>query len=214
LGSVKATLFLTKTMEKFRKYYPKEWFENLRIMYKPMKIENLNISFDYFCNEKRIKFTFIQNGFYKTEIDCNLIQTLDTIHYLEYMNYKFNNLEIEILNDFLNSLVDNLNTIIFNDKQEQENKRDWDSSIKIKDCKNIKTYIMKDNHNNLYKIGKSKNPKIREKTLQSEKPSIKIIKIFDKNIENELHLKYNKNRIRGEWFNLNKIQIKYICTHY
>jgi hypothetical protein len=73
---------------------------------------------------------------------------------------------------------------------------------------------MKDSHNNLYKIGKSKNPEIREKTLQSEKPSISIIKVFNKNIENELHLKYEKQRIRGEWFNLSNIQVKYICTHF
>jgi hypothetical protein len=77
-----------------------------------------------------------------------------------------------------------------------------------------KTYIMKDELNSLYKIGKSKNPRLREKTLQSEKPTIKMIKVINDDIEKELHNKYKDFRIRGEWFNLNKIQIKYICTKY
>ena len=86
-----------------------------------------------------------------------------------------------------------------------------------KDNKNqieYKTYIMKDELNSLYKIGKSKNPKLRERTLQSEKPSIKIVKVFKNNIEKELHNQYKEFRVRGEWFNLNSIQVNYICTKY
>jgi len=77
-----------------------------------------------------------------------------------------------------------------------------------------KAYILKDNNTGLYKIGRSSNPLDREKTLQAEKPTIKLIKIFKDDIERELHDKYNKQRVRGEWFNLNKVQLKYICTHY
>jgi hypothetical protein len=78
----------------------------------------------------------------------------------------------------------------------------------------VKTYLMKDKSNNFYKIGKSINPKHREHTLQSEKPTIEIVKIWDKNIEKKLHNLYNDYRIRGEWFNLNKVQVKYICTNF
>lgn len=77
-----------------------------------------------------------------------------------------------------------------------------------------KAYILKDNNTGLYKIGRSINPLDREKTLQAEKPTIKLIKIFKDDVERELHNKYNKQRVRGEWFNLNKVQLKYICTHY
>lgn len=77
-----------------------------------------------------------------------------------------------------------------------------------------KAYILKDNNTGLYKIGRSSNPLDREKTLQAEKPTIKLIKIFKDDVERELHDKYNKQRVRGEWFNLNKVQLKYICTHY
>jgi len=75
-------------------------------------------------------------------------------------------------------------------------------------------YIMKDSVNNLYKIGNSVDPKLRERTLQSEKPFISIVKTFKQNHEKELHKKYNEFRRRGEWFELTDIQLKYICTHY
>lgn len=77
-----------------------------------------------------------------------------------------------------------------------------------------KTYLMKDTNTGLYKIGRSKNPKHREKTLQSEKPTIKLIKIWEEDIENELHNLYHKFRVRGEWFKLTKVQVKYICTKF
>ncbi len=82
--------------------------------------------------------------------------------------------------------------------------------------KNIekKCYILKDKSTGYYKIGKSNNPNKREKTLQSEKPTYEMIKTFTKDYETELHKKYYNQRLRGEWFNLNKVQVEYICRHY
>ncbi len=77
-----------------------------------------------------------------------------------------------------------------------------------------KTYLIKDYNTGYYKIGKSKKPKHREKTLQSEKPNIKMVKVWDYDTEKKLHSFYDKCRIRGEWFELNKIQLKYICKHF
>jgi len=76
------------------------------------------------------------------------------------------------------------------------------------------SYILKDKNTGYYKIGKSVNPLKREKTLQSEKPTLILVKKFKYNWESDLHDKYKSQRIRGEWFNLNKTQLKYICTHY
>jgi hypothetical protein len=89
-------------------------------------------------------------------------------------------------------------------------------SFKIIKKTNIikKTYLMKDKHSGLYKIGYSKNPKFRETTLQSENPSIKMVKVWDKNIESFLHEFYKDFRIRGEWFKLTEIQVKYICLKF
>ena len=80
------------------------------------------------------------------------------------------------------------------------------------DKKSFKTYLIKDQRTGLYKIGKSKNPKLREKTLQGENPLCEIVKTWDKDIEKYLHDNYKNQRIRGEWFNLSEIQVKYITT--
>lgn len=75
-------------------------------------------------------------------------------------------------------------------------------------------YIMKDSHTNLYKIGKSVNPKFREKTLQSEKPSITMVFSTDETeemSERTLHAEFANQRVRGEWFKLTPAQVRYIC---
>ncbi|WP_459212622.1 GIY-YIG nuclease family protein [Aquimarina rhabdastrellae] len=76
-------------------------------------------------------------------------------------------------------------------------------------------YLMLDLRNKAYKIGISKNPKIREKTLQSEQPKIKIIaakKYINRKIagaiEKALHETYSHKRKRGEWFFLDEEDLK------
>jgi hypothetical protein len=101
-------------------------------------------------------------------------------------------------------------------KQQNEYYKERQKVLRIKVAKKdkSKTYVMKDEDTGFYKIGKSVNPEHRERTLQSQKPTIKMVKIFDSNIEKELHEAYDKYRVRGEWFNLTNIQLQYICTHY
>lgn len=62
----------------------------------------------------------------------------------------------------------------------------------------------------LIKIGYSKNPKFREKTLQSQEPEVHLILCCEthKNIERELHKLYSQKRFRGEWFRLNMTDLK------
>tara|TARA_R110000803_G_C11951411_1_gene317716 strand:- start:39 stop:1340 length:1302 start_codon:yes stop_codon:yes gene_type:complete len=80
--------------------------------------------------------------------------------------------------------------------------------------KEPKTYLMKNRRNGLYKIGKSITPTHRERTLQSEEPEIEMVKVWEDNIEDRLHKKYSRSRVRGEWFKLTNTQVKYICVHY
>lgn len=75
-------------------------------------------------------------------------------------------------------------------------------------------YLLKDKNTGYYKIGKSVNPLKREKTLQSEKPTLILVKQFKNNWESDLQNKYKSQRVRGEWYKLNNIQLTYICTHY
>lgn len=66
-------------------------------------------------------------------------------------------------------------------------------------------YVMIDKSNGYYKIGRSKNADRREKTLQSEKPTIELMFKFGgvKGDEKILHEMFKEKRIRGEWFDLN-----------
>jgi biotin carboxyl carrier protein len=70
-------------------------------------------------------------------------------------------------------------------------------------------YLMKDTANDFYKIGISSKPEYREKTLQSEKPTIELIitkeypiRKIAESFEKALHETYSEKRIRGEWFKL------------
>ena len=75
-------------------------------------------------------------------------------------------------------------------------------------------YLMKDTSNEYYKIGISNTPKYREKTLQSEKPTIELLaskkfptrKIAEA-IESALHTAYSQQRLRGEWFKLDDVDV-------
>lgn len=75
-------------------------------------------------------------------------------------------------------------------------------------------YLMHDSKNGYHKIGISKTPKYREKTLQSEKPTIDLVcskeypsrKIAEA-IESALHKVFEENRIRGEWFELSDADV-------
>lgn len=65
-------------------------------------------------------------------------------------------------------------------------------------------YLMKNTRNGYYKIGRSDNPKFREKTLQSEEPEVELLHVWPgtKLIEEGLHAEFSSCRVRGEWFNL------------
>lgn len=73
-------------------------------------------------------------------------------------------------------------------------------------------YLMVNNGTGYIKIGTSKNPRHRERTLHSQEPTIFVIALWccDKKIEKELHEKFKSKRIRGEWFDLNLRDLKNI----
>ncbi len=74
------------------------------------------------------------------------------------------------------------------------------------------TYLMVDKATGYYKIGRSNNPYYREKTLQSEKPTIELICFTSSDIEGLLHRRYASNRVRGEWFALSPSDVSAIIT--
>ncbi|MFD2725029.1 GIY-YIG nuclease family protein [Hyunsoonleella rubra] len=81
----------------------------------------------------------------------------------------------------------------------------FDSNIEKAPAQNgNKIYLMFNPRNGYTKIGRSINPKTREKTLQGEDPETEIIALWNspKSIERELHADFSDKRIRGEWFKL------------
>ena len=107
----------------------------------------------------------------------------------------------------------------YNSESFEQHKKNMDEYVKsfakiIKDDKGY-IYLMKDKRNGLTKIGYSKFPEFREKTLQSEVPEIEMIYYnFGKlKLEKELHKAFSHKRIRGEWFELNVDDIEQIKNH-
>lgn len=98
-----------------------------------------------------------------------------------------------------------------NEQVEEQNE------IKTEDVKEKGTcyvYLMIDTTNNFHKIGISNNPRYREHTLQSDKPTIELLcakeypsRIIAESIEAALHKAFASKRIRGEWFNLGPTDI-------
>lgn len=80
-------------------------------------------------------------------------------------------------------------------------------------------YLMVDTVNGFHKIGISNKPEYRERTLQSEKPSIELIaskqfpsRVIAESIEKALHNSFKQRNIRGEWFQLTQDEIEQIKT--
>ncbi len=86
------------------------------------------------------------------------------------------------------------------------------SNAKFKVC-DYKTYLMLDILRGFYKIGKSRNPQIRENTLQAEVPTIELLHVIQDDIELYLHEKFNSKRLRGEWFELSAADVNYIKSY-
>ena len=73
-----------------------------------------------------------------------------------------------------------------------------------------KTYIMYDKTFGAYKIGRSKDPSFREKTLGAQFPNITLFAVHKNDIEHKLHKAYASKIIRGEWFRLDNDDLKSI----
>ena len=100
---------------------------------------------------------------------------------------------------------------IDSDVYDEENQRDnpkGTASLKDSSCF---VYLMKDETNGYHKIGISNKPEYRERTLQSEKPTIALLcakefptRIIAEAIEFALHKTFEDKRLRGEWFALDE----------
>ena len=93
----------------------------------------------------------------------------------------------------------------------QQVRQEEETGKKSKSYNCCYVYLMKDTANNYHKIGISNKPEYREKTLQSEKPSIELVcckefpsRKMARALESALHTTYSEKHIRGEWFKLDE----------
>lgn len=70
------------------------------------------------------------------------------------------------------------------------------------------TYLIFDGK--YYKIGKSKNPNLRIKSLKTANPKIKLIAFGEGVEEKDLHRRYKSKRIGLEWFKLHRKDVQNI----
>lgn len=77
-------------------------------------------------------------------------------------------------------------------------------------------YLMRHGINGKTKIGFSKNPQARERTLQAEDPMLDLLFYFEGTTDTEaqLHQKFAAQRVRGEWFDLSEQDIGMIKFAY
>lgn len=112
-----------------------------------------------------------------------------------------------VIKDFIKKFNDKVHENI-PEEELRNTKKDIDDTDKNNKL-SCYVYLMIDTTNNFHKIGISNNPRYREHTLQSDKPTIELIcakeypsRTIAEAIESALHNAYANKRIRGEWFNL------------
>jgi T5orf172 domain len=76
-------------------------------------------------------------------------------------------------------------------------------------------YLMEDSRNGMFKIGRSKTPGKRERTLQSEVPGVclRIAVPADEEHEQWLHKHFSGKSVRGEWFSLSPDDVVWIVAY-
>ena len=100
-------------------------------------------------------------------------------------------------------------------RAEEERRRTMLASLPREPLPEQRTFVYLMRHTNgLTKIGRSQNPRSREKTLQAEDPRLEMIYHCeaDSSVENRLHQIYDSVRIRGEWFNLMPHHVDWITA--
>jgi hypothetical protein len=202
--------------------YRNSFMFNCGIHYNLFKAENFNVrkycdflnyieipnNYQFRKNERNAFKIYFDNFSYRKQI------WWDLQYKIRYEYYEINDFFKFLFERYPDFYIINLEDIIFELIRIKNFIKIGNIDCESKDTKKQFCYIIKDCNTSLYKIGKSINPLKREKTLQSEKPTLKLVKKFKNNHESELHTKYKKYRIRGEWFKLTDIQLKYICENY
>lgn len=171
---------------------------------------------------KKIEYRNLANTKARLIVDSDILTSLDDrqilIHFNGFLKSKE---ELSLLKERLLSAIHGIDSCLemyneqwdfseeWNEIRQEEYSREQESVLDgIRKSKASpkpgSVYLMHDTANDHYKIGYSKDPIYRERTLQSEKPTIELIGTVDAPIsyEKQLHETYKECRVRGEWFNI------------
>lgn len=161
------------------------------------------------------KINFIFFSYFTNDIQC--IKEVENLIERE----RFTEQQRQILRVLFCSLKNSINTRIEKQKSDLKFEKVKEDLInnkvslhKKKVGKKSKTYIIYDKYSGCYKLGKSTDPEKRKGTLLSDRTSLELIAIADKDVETILHREYRIERADGEWFKLSKEQVYNIINKY
>ena len=158
---------------------------------------------DLLLNSKLISLRISYNNVRKHPDTYDLNDTIDC-----WMGHPYTN---EAIHSYVESHLDAIKKLVPN---YQFPRRIVEKTKTEYDFPGCYVYLMKDISNGYHKIGISNTPEYRERTLQSEKPTIEMLackkfptRKIAESIESALHTAYSQQRLRGEWFNLNEADV-------
>jgi hypothetical protein len=208
---------------------PLEQFEDYKQQIKKLhsKIEAVKITRDEYCENNRaevktampskgkvyqvIDYSKVINSYWGYEVqkgDIFYFRPTDTTLYIQGRGHTFSIKEdLCVKGDVLDC---EFKVIQYNNELSGSDTTVRVDNLKERDIINTykhrltKVYVMIDKNTGYYKIGRSKTPLKREKTLQSEKPTIEMLFFDDAKNKDVtiLHQMFSEKIIRGEWFDL------------
>ncbi|WP_313189266.1 GIY-YIG nuclease family protein [Sphingobacterium sp.] len=201
-GIKKKTFFIKANLLRIQLYY----------LVNDIKIRGFYLNYEFKqedCFEIIFYYCFFIAGEFRFENPIKLYNGyIYTIReYLESINIQTITMsEIRFMENKLGEEVLHIGAIILKDIQEIDFYRelfkfDYSTFKAIENRKYV--YLLFNEKNGFFKIGYSKNPLKREKTLQAEEPNVVLLKVWEEGMsfEKKLHRKYFKQKVRGEWFN-------------
>jgi hypothetical protein len=182
-------------------------------------MEHYRIHFHELLKAKKVNKFIVEEHCGKDFCNNYLNREVDTIDYvcldhdiIEYCEESFSVGELLLLKEYIKEEINNVDERIL-----QEYIKNYTEKISKKINGSI--YIIKDNTNNTYKIGCSKKPKERIKTLQTS-TSNSLSLIYAKEVEDMyisekvIHDLFNGKRLASEWFSLTEEDINNIKSLY
>lgn len=168
----------------------------------------LNLSENYFY-EYLLRFSIYTTKMYDLVDPCNVYNTFINYlrSYLEQLGYfTITTQELEEVRKMKGELfIPNLYEIVKVFRKEDFYRFLLNASEKIDIVQEANyLYLMLNKDNGFFKIGRSKNPRYREGTLQSKEPSIVLLKVWesDLRLERLVQKRFIERKVRGEWFKL------------